>query len=197
MPQWIRPSLVQIMAFGQFGAQPLSELILIHCQLEPYEQIFCKIVTNMQNLSFNKMHLNMSSVKCRVFCISLNVFNQQISWRFLSVGLPLLWRHNGHDCIPNHQPHHCLLSYLFGRRSKKTSKLRVTGLCVGNSPGTGEFPAQMASNAENVSIWWRHHVLSKLRLGEIHRNSNNAVFICRNDILVPIYPAIITPTSLE
>ena len=46
---------------------------------------------------------------------------------------------------------------LFGRRSKKTSKLRVTCLCVGNSPGTGEFPAQMASNAENVSIWWRHH----------------------------------------
>ena len=28
---------------------------------------------------------------------------------------------------------------------------------VGNSPVTGEFPAQMASNAENVSIWWRHH----------------------------------------
>ena len=24
-------------------------------------------------------------------------------------------------------------------------------------PVTGEFPAQMASNAENVSIWWRHH----------------------------------------
>ena len=22
---------------------------------------------------------------------------------------------------------------------------------------TGEFPAQMASNAENASIWWRHH----------------------------------------
>ena len=44
------------------------------------------------------------------------------------------------------------------RRSKKTSKLRVTGLCVGNSPGTGEFPAQRASNAENVSIWWRHHL---------------------------------------
>ena len=42
---------------------------------------------------------------------------------------------------------------------KETSKLRVTGLCAGNSPVTGEFPAQMASNAENVSIWWRHHVL--------------------------------------
>ena len=51
-----------------------------------------------------------------------------------------------------------LLNRLFERKSKKTSKLRVTGLCAGNSPrGTGEFPAQMASNAENVSIWWRHH----------------------------------------
>ena len=29
--------------------------------------------------------------------------------------------------------------------------------CAGNSTVTGEFPAQMASNAENVSIWWRHH----------------------------------------
>ena len=46
---------------------------------------------------------------------------------------------------------------LFRRKSKKTPKLRVTDLCAGNSPGTGEFPAQMASNAENVSIWWRHH----------------------------------------
>ena len=67
----------------------------------------------------------------------------------------LQWRHNVQDSVSNHQPHDCLLNHLFRRRSKKTSKLRVTGLCVGNSPGTGEFPAQMASNAENVSIWWR------------------------------------------
>ena len=70
---------------------------------------------------------------------------------------PLRWRHNELDGVSDHQPHDCLLNRLFGCRSKKTSKLRVTGLCVGNSPGTGEFSAQMASNAENVSIWWRHH----------------------------------------
>ena len=69
----------------------------------------------------------------------------------------LRWRHNMHDSVSNRQPHDCLLNRLFRRRSKKTSKLRVTGLCAGNSPGTGEFPAQMASYAENVSIWWRHH----------------------------------------
>ena len=40
---------------------------------------------------------------------------------------------------------------------KNTSKLRVTDICAVNSPGTGEFPAQMASDAENISIWWRHH----------------------------------------
>ena len=73
--------------------------------------------------------------------------------------LSLLWRQNGHDGVSNHQPHDCLLNRPCRRRSKKTSKLRVTGLCMGNSPGTGEFPAQMASNAENVSIWWRHHVI--------------------------------------
>ena len=57
-------------------------------------------------------------------------------------------------------PHDCLLNRLFRHRSKKTLKLRVTGLCVENSPGTDEFPAQMAIYAENVSIWWRHHDLS-------------------------------------
>ena len=71
--------------------------------------------------------------------------------------LTLRWRHNDHAGVSNHQPHGCLLNRFFRRKSKKTSKLRVTGLCSGNSPGTGEFPAQMASYAENVSIWWRHH----------------------------------------
>ena len=75
--------------------------------------------------------------------------------------LSLRWRHNRSDSVSNHQPNHCLLNRSFRRRSKKTSKLRVTGLCVGNSPVTGEFPAQMASNAENVSNWWRHHGESK------------------------------------
>ena len=79
----------------------------------------------------------------------------QVWYRFSET---LRWRHNGHNSVSNHQPHHCLLNHLFRCRSKNTSKLRVTGLCVGNSPGTSEFPAQMANNAEYVSIWWRHHV---------------------------------------
>ena len=75
----------------------------------------------------------------------------------------LRWRHNGRDSVSNHQPRDCLLNRLFRRRSKKRLKLRVTGHCAGNSPWTGEFPAQMASNAENVSIWWRHHAACLFR----------------------------------
>ena len=44
-----------------------------------------------------------------------------------------------------------------GVGKKKKKKIRVTGLCAGNSLVTDEFPAQRASNAKNVSIWWRHH----------------------------------------
>ena len=70
---------------------------------------------------------------------------------------PLLWRLNGCEGVSNHQPHACLLKRLIRHRSKKTSKLRVTGFCEGNSPVTCEFSVQRASNAENSSIWWRHH----------------------------------------
>ena len=64
----------------------------------------------------------------------------------------LRWRHTVRDGGLNHQPHDCLLKRLFRRRSKETSKLPVIGLCV-----YGEFPAQRASNAEDVSISWRHY----------------------------------------
>ena len=85
----------------------------------------------------------------------------------LCIGCPVMyghycllqWRHNGRNGVSNHQHHDYLLNRVFRRKSKKTSKLRVTGLCVGNSPVTGEFPAQMACNADYVSIWWRHHVV--------------------------------------
>ena len=67
----------------------------------------------------------------------------------------LQWRHNGCNGVSNHSR---LFTLPFGQAQIKfTLKLRITGLCAGNSPVTGEFPAQMASNAENVSIWWRHH----------------------------------------
>ena len=56
------------------------------------------------------------------------------------VSVALLWCHNGHNSVSNHQRLYCLLNRFYEHRSKKTSKLRVTGLCAGNSPGTSKFP---------------------------------------------------------
>ena len=52
--------------------------------------------------------------------------------------------------------------------------LIVKNMPVFFSPGTGEFPAQMASYAVNASIWWRHvagRCRSTRELMEIHENS--------------------------
>ena len=76
---------------------------------------------------------------------------------FVSAAMSLQWRHDERDCVSNHRFLRCLLNCCFRCRSKNTSKLRVSALCAGNSPVTGEFPAQKFSNAENVSILWRHH----------------------------------------
>ena len=72
--------------------------------------------------------------------------------------IALHWRHNYHDGVSNHQLHGCLLNRLFRRRSKKAScKAPRHWSLSGEFTGTGEFHAQRASYAENVSIWWRHH----------------------------------------
>ena len=91
------------------------------------------------------------------------------------VHVALHWRHNGCDGVSNHQPDDSLLSRLFRRRWKKASKLRVTGLCAGNSPVTGEFPHKGpvtrkmypfddvimridVNNSNNTgALWWRHN----------------------------------------
>ena len=106
------------------------------------------------------------AINCRINTIIYtqrsSVFGHSVGYGTtdeLLLNMSLLWRHNGHTGVSNHQHHDCLLNHSFRRRLKKTSKLRITGLCAGNSPVTGEFPAQMASNEENVPIWWRHHVI--------------------------------------
>ena len=74
----------------------------------------------------------------------VNMFILLLAWAMCSWSriILLLWRHNGCNAVSNHQRLDSLFNRLFRFRSKKTSKLCVTGLCEGNSPGTCEFPAQ-------------------------------------------------------
>ena len=91
-------------------------------------------------------------------------------------GKPLQWRHNERDGVSNHRPLDCLFNRLFRGRSKKISKLRVTDLCKRNSQATGEFPARKASNAENVSIWWRHQDMQTYMYSTCHELCTQVTF---------------------
>ena len=76
---------------------------------------------------------------------------------YLRFTFTLHWRHNERNGVSNHRRLDCLLSLLFRRRSKKTSKPRVTALCEGNPPVTAGFPSQRSITAEmlpfdNVSM---------------------------------------------
>ena len=73
------------------------------------------------------------------FASAINIISSkgrrtQLRQKTLKPGESLQWRDNELNGVSYHQPHDCLLKRLFRRRSKKTSKLRVTGLCAGNSP---------------------------------------------------------------
>ena len=119
---------------------------------------FDGLVQDRSNSIALAMGVLRSCAKPLISCCHASIVSVKESYLYNLMRLTLQWLHNGHGSVSNHQPHNCLLNRLFRRKSKKTSKLRVTGLCAGNSPGTGELPAQMASNAENISICWRHHV---------------------------------------
>ena len=91
-----------------------------------------------------------------------NIFAQTNDDLFIdSIYISLQWRHNECGSVSNHQTHGCLLNRLFRRWSKKTSKLRVTELCAGNSPGPVNSPHKWPVTRKMFPfddvIMWSHH----------------------------------------
>ena len=100
----------------------------------------------------------------------------------------LRWRHNGLDSVPNHQPHDCLLKRLFGRRSKKTSKLIVTGLCAGiqrgpvNSPHKGPVTRKMFSFDDVImvdALTIRYTHMNICYIWHLNDSIRENTFVCR------------------
>ena len=73
----------------------------------------------------------------------------------------LQWRLNWHDGVSNHQLK-SVYSPVYSGADQGKHQSSASLAFEGNSPVTGEFSAQRASNAENVSIWWRHHAKCQL-----------------------------------
>ena len=128
----------------------LRAVLAVHAQKIYIQPSSCIIFSIVQYFCWDVLYkLNIMPVNTlghltgSLFEIRAGVINH-ICMVLLDVSVQLFptlrCRQNGRDSVSNHQPHDCLITQI-----KKTSKLRVTGLCGGNSPGTGEFPAQMAS----------------------------------------------------
>ena len=153
----------------------------VWCAIDPLGYISVTFKPQTQHFTCKQMHFEMSSAKWQPVCLNptcrgltrcglmtpygdIDLCQYRVKkWIVVSHLLNKCW-------IIIHKYRvihlkHCsdvpmrdyLLNRLFRRGSKKTSKLRVTGLCERNSPVTGEFLSRKTSNAENVSIWWHHH----------------------------------------
>ena len=116
--------------------------VIVMCNLGAYDRVI-----------FMRKHSVLSFYITRSFSIIVHIPHGPIPSLFFllhaicfivrldtKLACTLRWRHNERDSVSNHQPHGCLLNGLLRRTSKKTSKLRVTGLCVGNSPGPVNSP---------------------------------------------------------
>ena len=106
----------------------------------------------------------------------------------------LRWRHNGPDSVSNHQPYDCLLNRLFRRRSKKSWKLRVTGLCAGihrgpvNSPHKWPVTRKMFPFDDVIMVGsdWRQEIyfgftLTHWNVNIVIHNWLHSILICQND----------------
>ena len=108
------------------GALCRDDMIILYSRFSPICQL-CKI-----NSTLFVFFLHFRTDGCSrfswssPFCPSWLLSALASCWLFDSA---LRWRHNERNGVPNHQCFDCLLNRLFRRRSKETSKLRVTGFC--------------------------------------------------------------------
>ena len=115
----------------------IKHVMMLH--LSKMVRYLYKMILIIQNLQLCRAYYLSCIKKLR-----MTYYQLRRVWYLLhsnySLATSLQWRHNGREGVSNHQRLDCLLNRLFRRRSKKTSKLHVTGLSEGNPPVTGGFP---------------------------------------------------------
>ena len=126
-----------------------------------YDAVWAKLHTVIKQRKIIQKYISHKTEYSRCNYGSRILFMGHIWWmgnRYWT--LPLRWLHNGNDGVSNHQPQDCLLNRLFRRRSKKTSKLRVTGLCAGNSQifWQHRFFNMLEAKLKLIIPWWRHQM---------------------------------------
>ena len=105
--------------------------------IEPLGTNFSEISIGIQTFSFKKMHLNMSSGKCRPFCLVLNVLNH---WKVVSNGKQMNLHSLGYAMPQTHDDMEILSTSL--------------ALCEGNPLGTSGLLPQRASDMDLWCLLW-------------------------------------------
>ena len=96
---------------------------------------FCKLKVVSALYISEKMYHVIMALQCTYICVCVCIF-------VCALVCPLEWHHNECNGLSSHRQLDCLLKQLFRCRSKKTSKLHVTGLCEANPPMTGKGPVK-------------------------------------------------------
>ena len=106
---------------------------LVLLQIDQHIEAFQNVFQFVDGISKCVFYRNICiSIKISLELISKDQFDDNLALVKVIIFHALQWRHKEHEGVSNHQPHDCLPNRLSRRRSKKTSKRRVTSLCEGN-----------------------------------------------------------------
>ena len=126
--------------------------------------------SNYKNIRLKYMANLLASWKCRQLPIKA-ILHQSIRWLFSFIVFSSIFTDHYSDVIMSTMACQITVSIVYSTVCSGADQRspQISGLCERNSPVTGEFPPQRASNAETVFIWWRHHVYLQ-RLSQRGRN---------------------------
>ena len=129
--------LLSISGFGSARVNHNAEFCILRFNQEAEAPLY----RHTKHLTIHTTYTNISTTQTFFFYVQNRKYPSPVTSSVFSDGfydwvhvhgdkfVTLQWRHNEPDNISNHRCLHCLLNRLFRRRSKNTSKLRVTGLC--------------------------------------------------------------------
>ena len=141
---WTNAGILFIGPLGTNSREMFIEILAFSIQENVLESVVCEMASILSRPQcvnrFGSVPVNKSGEFWNSWYSHNKIKHNKAVYLYQDKSCTLQWRHNGGDSVSNHQPYDCLLRRLFRRRSKQTSKLRVTGLCAGNSPGPVNFP---------------------------------------------------------